>query len=38
MFKISSQSAYKELAKLVMLDVIETTGQGRSLGYKIKEH
>ena len=36
MFKISSQAAHKELVKLVMLNVIESVGKGRSLVYQIK--
>src|SRR3989339_273059 len=36
MFTISSQAAHKELIKLVVLDVIESVGKGRSLVYRIK--
>jgi len=36
MFKISSQAAHKELVKLVQASVIEPSGKGRSLVYRIK--
>ncbi|RLF75780.1 hypothetical protein DRN39_06780 [Thermococci archaeon] len=36
MFKITSQAAYKEIMKLVKLDVIEPVGKGRSLSYQLK--
>lgn len=36
MFKVSPQAAYKEIVKLVKLEVIEPAGKGRSLSYRIK--
>ncbi len=36
MFKISSQSAHKEIVKLVKLEVVEPRGKGRALHYRIK--
>ncbi len=36
MFKISSQSAHKELIQLVQSDVIKPVGKGRSLAYQLK--
>lgn len=36
MFKISAQASHKEILKLVESGVIEPTGKGRSLAYKLK--
>lgn len=36
MFKISRQAAYKEIKKLISIDVIEAKGSGKAIYYIIK--